>query len=377
MMSGSLEVGQLFTPFQIGSLKLPNRIVMAPMTRAFSPDGIPGEDVASYYRKRAEHGTGLVITEGTWIPEEHAPNDPNVPRFHGTDALAGWKRVLSEVKGAGGRIVPQLWHVGITPKTDIGELYGEQREATPQFGPSGIMSADLRLGEEMTLRQIEDTAQAYVDAAIAAFNMGFDGVELHGAHGYLIDQFFWHVTNLRPPPYGGSIADRTRFACEIIAGIRKATSADFPIILRMSQWKIVDYSARLASTPGEWEQFLAPLASAGVDAFHISQRRFWEPAFEGSDLSLAGWTKSLTDKAVITVGSVTLLKDMFESMVTGKEMAEATSLDELLRRFENGEFDLVAVGRAMITNPDWTKIVREGRLQELRSFEASQLTSLT
>ena len=367
----------LFTPFQTPKLSLPNRIVMAPMTRAFSPGGVPGNDVAAYYRKRASYETGLIVTEGTWIPEEHAPNDPNVPCFHGADALAGWQRVLDEVKAAGGRIVPQLWHVGITPKTEIGELYGDEHEDTPQFGPSGIMSEGVKSGETMTLADIEKTAQAFVDAAKTAFDMGFDGVELHGAHGYLLDQFFWHVTNHRSSPYGGSIEERTRFACEIVEGIRQATAPDFPIILRMSQWKIVDYAAWLAETPDEWGRFLAPLAAAGVNVFHISQRRFWEPAFAGSDLSLAGWTKKLTNKAVITVGSVTLLKDMFESMVTGKERAEATSLDELLRRFDNDEFDLVAIGRALIANPDWVEIVRQGRLADLRPFEVSQLTSLS
>jgi len=367
---------KLFSSFTVGSLTLPNRIVMAPMTRAFSPGGVPGADVAAYYRRRAEHGTGLIITEGTWIPEAHASNDSNVPRFHGQDALAGWARVLAEVKAAGGRIMPQLWHVGITPKTDIGELYGEPQENTPQIGPSGIMSERNVVGEPMTSRQIEETAQAYVDAAVSAFRMGFDGVELHAAHGYLLDQFFWHVTNRRSSPYGGDIVDRTRFAAEIVRAIRQRTSSDFPIVLRVSQWKIVDYTAQLAETPEAWERFLAPLALAGVDVFHVSQRRFWEPAFASSALSLAGWTKRATGKAVITVGSVTLLKDMFDSMVTGKEKAEATSLGDLLARFDNGEFDLVAIGRSMISNPNWVQIVREGRVSDLQPFSAEQLTRL-
>lgn len=367
---------KLFSPFQVGSLQLPNRIVMAPMTRAFSPGGVPGPNVAAYYRRRAEHGTGLIITEGTWIPEPHASNDSNVPRFYGEDALAGWRHVLSEVKSVGGRIIPQLWHVGITPKTEIAELYKEAEESAAQIGPSGIMSEGNVPGGAMTLTQIEDVAQAYVDAAAQAFGMGFDGVELHGAHGYLLDQFFWHVTNRRDAPYGGDISERTRFAADIIKAIRRSTAPDFPIVLRYSQWKIVDYNARLAESPAELERFLAPLIDAGVDIFHVSQRRFWEPAFADSNLSLAGWTKKLGGKPVITVGSVTLLKDMFESMVVDKQQADATSLDELLDRFDAGEFDLVALGRALISNPDWVKIVSEDRIRDLRHFHVSQLTSL-
>lgn len=375
-MSNANPIEKLFSPLQIGSMTLPNRIVMAPMTRAFSPNGVPGPDVAAYYRRRADHGTGLIISEGTWIPEPHASNDSNVPRFYGEDALAGWRHVLAEVKAAGGLMVPQLWHVGITPKTEIAELYRTDEQSAEQVGPSGIMSATERSGSALTPAGIERLAQAYVDAARQAYEMGFDGVELHGAHGYLIDQFFWHVTNHRDAPYGGDIAERTRFAAEVIRAIRRVTAPDFPIILRYSQWKIVDYAARLAEDPGELERFLAPLCDAGVDVFHVSQRRFWEPAFANSDLSLAGWTKKLSGKTVITVGSVSLNKDMFESMVTGREQAGVASLDVLLERFDRGEFDLVAVGRAMISNPDWVKVVREGRLHQLVRFNTAQLPTL-
>src|ERR1700743_3109152 len=102
----------LFQPLQIGALRLKNRIVMAPMTRYMSPGGVPGENVAAYYRRRAEGGTGLIISEGTWIPHPTASNDDKVPRFHGDDALAGWKRVVDEVHAAGAKMFPQLWHVG-------------------------------------------------------------------------------------------------------------------------------------------------------------------------------------------------------------------------------------------------------------------------
>src|SRR6476660_7820120 len=101
----------LFAPLRSAKLSLDNRIVMAPMTRAFSPGGVPGEDVAAYYRRRAENGVGLIVTEGTLINHPAATGDPNVPDFHGEKALQGWARVASEVHEAGGRIVPQLWHV--------------------------------------------------------------------------------------------------------------------------------------------------------------------------------------------------------------------------------------------------------------------------
>ncbi|MFI4941072.1 MAG: 12-oxophytodienoate reductase, partial [Burkholderiales bacterium] len=102
----------LFKPFLSNNLILPNRVVMAPMTRSFSPGGVPGADVAAYYRRRAENGVGLIITEGTLINHPAATNDPRVPRFHGADALAGWANVVAAVHAAGGKIMPQIWHIG-------------------------------------------------------------------------------------------------------------------------------------------------------------------------------------------------------------------------------------------------------------------------
>jgi 2,4-dienoyl-CoA reductase-like NADH-dependent reductase (Old Yellow Enzyme family) len=145
--------------------------------------------------------------------------------------------------------------------------------------------------------------------------------------------------------------------------------------MRISQWKTVDYSARIASTPGELEKLLAPMAEAGVDLFDCSQRRFWEPAFDGSDLNLAGWTKKVTGKPTMTIGSVGLDCDMQASLGAGQDAGcDLASLDELARRFDRGEFDLVGVGRAMIAEPDWAHIVRDGRLSELKPFSPSAIS---
>jgi len=369
-------VAPLFRPFSVGRLTLPNRIVMAPMTRAFSPEGVPGPDVAAYYRRRAEGGVGLIITEGTWIQESHASNDPNVPRFYGDDALAGWSQVLKEVHAAGGKIMPQLWHVGISRKPSVEGIYGDRGKDLSSIGPSGFLNADEKTGEPMSQTQIDAVSQAYVDAAETAFRLGFDGVELHGAHGYLIDQFFWHVTNRRDQPYGGDIAQRTRFAADIVRDIRRRTAPGFPIILRFSQWKLVDYGAKLVTNTRELEQFLSPLTDAGVDVFHCSQRRFWEPEFEGSALNLAGWTKKISGRPTITVGSVSLSEDTLDTMVDARKVAQVTSLDELLARLGVDEFDLVAVGRALLTNPDWANKVAAGRSNDLQRFTADALFSL-
>ncbi|GGD57557.1 NADH:flavin oxidoreductase [Paenibacillus nasutitermitis] len=366
----SISIQSLFQPFVSDKLTLNNRIVMAPMTRSFSPGGVPGANVAAYYRRRAEHGVGLIITEGTVINHPAATNDPNVPEFHGEEALKGWARVVKEVHDAGGKIIPQIWHVGLTwkpgdhPNPDILPV-----------SPSGLDLNGNKVSEPLSETEIAELVQAYAQAAADAKRIGFDGVEIHGAHGYLIDQFFWENTNQRTDRYGGDMVARTTFAVEVIEAIREAVGPDFPIVLRYSQWKTTLYTAKLAETPEKLGEFLAPLAAAGVDIFHCSTRRFWEPEFEGSDLNLAGWTKKLTGKPAITVGSIGLNNE-FTSFFSEGKGAEATSIDHLTARLERGEFDLVAVGRALLVDPAWAEKIREGRSDEMEPFTADALRTL-
>jgi 2,4-dienoyl-CoA reductase-like NADH-dependent reductase (Old Yellow Enzyme family) len=358
------STGALFQPFQLQGLALQNRIVMAPMTRSHSPEGVPGAEVAAYYRRRAEGGVGLIITEGTFVDHPVAGFDPKVPRFYGEQALAGWRRVAEQVHAAGGRIFPQLWHVGmvVSPGQEL-------KPGVKPISPSGMTQAD-----------IDAVIEAFAKGAQSAKDLGFDGVELHGAHGYLIDQFFWGGTNERTDKYGGDLVSRTRFAAEIIGEVRRRVGPDFPVVLRYSQWKLQDYEAKLARTPEELDRFLRPLVDAGVDAFHCSTRRFWEPEFSQSDLNsadlnLAGWTKKLTGKPSITVGSVTLNEDVMTSFGTANT-AEVTGIDNLLDRLDRNEFDLVAIGRSLIVNPGWPEIVRTGALNELQPFNRSALGEL-
>lgn len=363
-------VQPLFRPFASDKLALTNRIVMAPMTRSFSPGGVPGPDVAAYYRRRAENGVGLLITEGTVIDHPAAAADRDVPHFYGEAALAGWANVVKEVHEAGGKIIPQIWHVGTSRRR---ETFPES-DAAP-IGPSGIAPPDTRVSEPLTEAEIAYLVGAYAEAAAAAKRIGFDGVEIHGAHGYLIDQFFWDVTNRRDDRYGGDLVQRTRFAVEVVEAVRAAVGPDFPIVFRFSQWKPTDYAAKLAHTPEELGRFLAPLAEAGVDIFHASTRRFWEPEFEGSPLNLAGWTKQLTGKPTITVGSVGLDSE-FTNAFAGQGAGTA-SLEGLSDRLSREEFDLVAVGRALLQDPAWASKVRDGRLEELKPFAAEALRSLS
>jgi len=365
-----LSADALFQPFEFKGLRLPNRVVMAPMTRSKSPGGVPDDDVAAYYARRAAAGVGLIVSEGTGVARPASLNDPDIPKFHGETSLAGWKKVIDAVHAEGGLMAPQLWHVGA-----IRSRRQDWAPDGPYDSPSGISSPGHRFGEGMSGEDIADAIDAFASAAASAKALGFDAVELHGAHGYLIDQFFWAGTNERDDLFGGpTVKDRGNFAAEILKAVRRAVGPDYPVIIRLSQWKQQDFAARLAPTVADMEAWLQPLADAGADAFHCSQRRFWEPEFEGSDLNFAGWAKKLTGKVAITVGSVGLTGEFIASY--GGEASKPASLDRLLVMLERGDFDLVAVGRALLQDPLWAQKVHAGRTHELMDFDRSAMATL-
>lgn len=349
-MNNFQSVEALFKPFEMGNLKLSNRIVMAPMTRNSSPNGVPGEEVAAYYRRRAENGVGLIMTEGTFINHRDVvSNQENVPHIYGEDALNGWSKVVDGVQGAGGKIFSQIWHMGARGNVN-----------------------------DYSKQEISELVEAFAQAAANAKKVGFDGIEIMAAHGFLIDQFFWEKTNTRTDEYGGDMVERTRFASEVIAACRRVVGPDFPISLRISQWKYEFYAEKLVETPEQLKHFLTPLVDVGVDIFHASIRRFWEPAFEGSELNLSGWIKKLTGKPTITVGSVGLEgADFVDFFATGEEAnGKADKMGDLMERLEREEFDLIAVGRALLADPDWVNKIRDGRTEELIPFTREAIKTL-
>ena len=313
---------------------------------------------------------GLILTEGVSPNNVTATGTPNVPNIVSDEAKAGWRAVTDAVHKAGGKIGVQLWHEG--PYRNPSKT---EHPDVPSWSASGTKVPGKTLWEPMSEAEIETAITEFVDAAIASKEAGFDCVEFHGAHSYLLDSFFWDQTNLRTDKWGGDWNGRTAFACEIIRRSRAALGADYPLIIRLSQWKQQDFAVNAATTPDELTAWLTPLVSAGVDAFHCSQRRFWEPTFKGSDLNFAGWAKKLTGKPSISVGSVGLSGD-FTAIYGENGGSEPASLDGLLDRMERDEFDLIAVGRALLKDPDWTVKVRDGRNDELMTFDKSDLMTL-
>lgn len=319
-----IDTSSLFVPLSVGELALRNRIVMSPMTRRASPAGVPTEAVARYYARRAEGGVGLIVTEGVGIDHPASVDDTNIPVLFGEAALQGWKEVVAAVHEAGAAIFPQLWHMGPMLKAGRNPAAGGPMRPSGLWGATGkhaiwgLDPEEVHLAQAttapMSQRDIDDVLAAHVEAARSAKAVGFDGIAIHGAHGYLPDAFLWEETNRRTDGYGGDPVARTRFIRELVAGIRGAVGAEMPIMLRFSQWKQQDYHAKIARTPAELEALLAPISAAGVDIFDASTRRFWQPEFEGSELNLAGWTQKITGKPTMTIGSVALSDDLYGGM---------------------------------------------------------------
>jgi 2,4-dienoyl-CoA reductase-like NADH-dependent reductase (Old Yellow Enzyme family) len=212
----------------------------------------------------------------------------------------------------------------------------------------------------MSEEDIADVIAAFARSARHAADLGFDAIAIHGAHGYLIDDFLWEVTNFRTDRWGGDRVRRTRFAVEVVKGIREAVGDCLPIIFRFSQLKQQDVRARLATTPRELEEVLGPISDAGVDIFDGSQRYFDRAEFEGSPLNLGGWAKKLTGKHGMTVGGVGLAAasttDTLAAAAEGRD-----NVSKVANRLARGEFDLVGVGRSLLNDPRWVKKLREGR----------------
>jgi 2,4-dienoyl-CoA reductase-like NADH-dependent reductase (Old Yellow Enzyme family) len=370
-LSPPLSTAALFRPFCLKTLSVRNRLAMAPMTRHTAPNGVPGPDFGDFYSRRAEGGIGLIVCGAIYVDHPQAGDDPMAPRLD-AETLEPWRRVVDGIHAAGSRTVAELWHIGI-PTTRRPDGF------TPMqlLGPSGISSEGVQVSEPMSLGDIESIIAGFARSARLAKAAGFDGIDIHCAHGYLLDQFLWERTNRRTDAYGGDAIGRTRMAADIVRACRVEVGADFPIFLRFSQWKNADYNARIAATPGELARVLEKFVDAGVDLFDCSTRRFWQPEFPDSDLNLAGWARKLTGKPTMTVGSVGMSVDVMQSLRPDGSVEDRSAglgnIARLVEMLERGDFDLVALARPLLADPDWGIKVARGDIAGLIPFDRAHL----
>lgn len=339
-------------------IRLKNRFVMAPVPTGFVTDRIPMKENISFYGKRA-NSVGLIIAGAININHHTAPNHVKTPNIETYEQISSWKRITDEVHLNGGKIVAQIWHSGGYRKICLPE-----DEVTT---PSGIIKGEV-VGKPVSKEEIKEIVSRFAETAYNVKRAGFDGVEIHAAHGGLIHDFFSNDTNKRTDEYG--FFNRTLFAEDIIKSCRKVVGDSFPILLRISNFKMYDSSSRLATTPEELQGILYPLVKAGIDIFDCSSLRFTDNAFADYEGCLAFWTKKICQKPTINVGCVGSkypfindaskiideLSNRNDDMNSYSTNGNGTTMYHkrmLLNALKNEEYDLIALGRPLLLDAEW------------------------
>ena len=352
-----MSIHPVLSPITIGGLSLPNRAAVAPMSRVSTAgDGLATDEMASYYAEFAAGGFGLIITEGTYTDHAHSQAYPDQPAIVTARQIEGWRAVTTAVHAAGSRIVLQLMHAGAL-------IQGGQHRLG-SIGPSPVAPKGAKMAAygggagpftmpvAATLADIAEIVAGFAAAAGNARAAGFDGVEVHGANGYLIDQFLTIYTNQRDDEYGGSAANRARLAAEVLSAIRDAVGPGFPVGIRLSQTKVNDLGYRWPGGAAEADTVFRAVAQAGADYIHLaSEGRDWlDTATLDTGVTITQLARDVTGLPVIANGGM-------------HEPARAAAL------LGGGHADLVAIGRGALANPDWPQRVAQGR--DLDKFDSA------
>jgi 2,4-dienoyl-CoA reductase-like NADH-dependent reductase (Old Yellow Enzyme family) len=336
----------LFSPTNIGDVELHNRVALAPMTRvSASPEGIPTERMRSYYRTFAEGGFALLITEGTYIDDHTSQGYFFQPGIANTAQCEAWRHVVDGVHATGAKFFAQLMHAGSQSQGNS--------HTTTTWGPSAVRPRGEQLGmyrgsgpfqtpQAMTREHISQLRSSFVNAARLARDAGFDGVEIHGANGYLLDAFLTDYMNTRTDDYGGSVANRVRLAAEVCTDVVAAVGDDISVGIRVSQGKVSDNDHRWAGGEDDSAVIFPALADTGIDFVHTTEYRALEPAFAGGGKTLAALAKQYSKLSVIVNGSLDDPRDA-------------------ARMIESGDADVVALGKPALANRDWPMRVRTGQ----------------
>lgn len=349
---------RLFAPLQCGPLALPNRLALAPMTRvSATAQGLPTASMAGYYRSFAQGGFGLVITEGLYTDQAYSQGYLFQPGL-ATDAHGqAWRSVVAGVQAHGARMVAQLMHAGALSQ---GNLHRSGTKGPSATRPTGEQMRFYRgagpyaMPEAMSAHEISQAVAGFAQAATHARQAGFDGVEIHGANGYLLDQFLSEGINLRADGYGGSVEARLRLMAEIVAAVREAVGPVFAVGLRISQAKVNDFAHKWRGGENEAAAIFGALGRLPIDYLHTTEYEAWRPAF-GTGPSLAALAKRYAAVPVLANGSL-------------HDPAQAAGL------LERGEADAVSLGRGALTHPDWPRRVRDGA--PLEAFDAGILSPI-
>ena len=321
----------IFSTQKIGNIELKNRIVMAPMTRSRAINNIPNDLMVTYYEKRSD--AGLIITEGT-APSANGLGYARIPGIYNEAQITGWKKITSAVHKKGGKIFLQIMHTGRVSHT-LNMEKGTTILAPSAIALSGEMYTDVEgmqpypVPKEMTLTEIEHTQEEYVQAAINAIEAGFDGVEIHGANGYLIEQFINTASNKRTDIYGGSFKNRSRFILEIAEKTANAIGADKTGV-RVSPYGVFNDMEIFASVDETFEYLAKELGKLNLAYIHV---------VDHSSQGAPEVPQTIKDK----------IKTAFNGVYIASGGLDLNKAEAILKEVEG---DLVAFGVPFIANPD-------------------------
>ncbi|MBB1592843.1 NADH:flavin oxidoreductase [Achromobacter sp. UMC46] len=336
----------LFTPLRLGhGLALSNRLAVAPMTRvSATADGHATTQMADYYEAFAAGGFGLVVTEGIYTDKAFSQGYLFQPGLADDAQRDAWRAVVDRVHARGGRIVAQLMHAGALSQGNPYRLVTKGPSAVLPAGRQMVFyrgEGPYRMPEAMSADDISEAIEGFAQAARRAQEAGFDGVEIHGANGYLLDQFLTAHTNLRNDRYGGSLDNRLRLTAEVIHAVRRATPANFIVGVRSSQGKVNDFTHKWAGGHADAAQIFGTLGALPIDYLHTTEFEAWRPAFGASGPSLAALARQHVSVPVLANGS----------------LHDAMQADGMLAR---QEADFVSLGRGALTHADWPARLRAG-----------------
>lgn len=343
---------KLFSSFQIKNKTMKNRIGVAPMTRTSSPGGsIPRKDVLDFLVRRAENDVSLIFTEAILSDYESAQGYPRQSRMVTQQQIDAWRPVVKAIQDAGSAAIMQMFHCGRVawPAVNPAERIIAPSPVAPK--QNNVLTGEpYPVPDEMSRFDIRHVINGFVETARGAVAAGFDGIEIHGAHGYLINEFLSTYSNQRTDDYGGSMKNRFRFAAEIIRAVKEVMPDEMILTFRISNWGVADTEVSLFDA-AEWAELISLLDAEPIDAISVSTLNYAENAFD-TQMNMAQLTRQHTDKPLMICGSI----------------YDRKTADDAL-----WDADFILSGKSLLLNPNWVEDIRNNKPLSPRTNEESNV----
>ena len=342
----------LFSQFKLKNFTLRNRIGVAPMTRMSSQqDSVPRQDVFDFLVRRAQNGAAIVYTEAMVTDYESSQGYPGQARIVTQRQIDAWKPIVDAIDHEGSMAIMQMFHCGRMAWPEVnpaGRVIGPSPITPKQLNP--LTKEPYPIPDEMTKFDIEHVIAGFIETAKGAVDAGFHGVEIHGAHGYLISQFLSSHSNKRTDDYGGSNENRYRLAHQIIQAVSNVIPDDRILTFRISNWGVADMDVSLFKNREEWQDIIKRLSKEPIDAISLSTYDYTLPAFE-TDRNMSQMTREVSDKPIMICGKI------YDRITADKALNDA---------------DIILSAKSILLNPDWVEDIKASKpLEAYKSDDAN------